>query len=251
MENLVIVGCGSQARYVIDIVTENREYNILGLVDLESGNMVNEIINGVRVVCSLEKIDNYFSSDNSKVIVAHGDFSLKLTAVSFLFGQEYTFASAISPLAFISKYSKVGVGCILNPHVVVMPNAKVGDHVVMAPIAPCGQCSRCLNLEGAYCEREEVRGWGILPDGRTPLKDKEGKGVAIGFNTGFYSDYAVVPSTAVAKIPNDVPFEIASLLGCAVVSGYGAVVNTAKVDVGSSILVVGLGGVATDALYLL
>ena len=140
-----------------------------------------------------------------------------------------------------------GAGIIIDVGAGVS-NVKKGDHVVMAPIAPCGQCSRCLNLEGAYCEREEVRGWGILPDGRTPLKDKEGKGVAIGFNTGFYSDYAVVPSTAVAKIPNDVPFEIASLLGCAVVSGYGAVVNTAKVDVGSSILVVGLGGVGLSAV---
>ena len=118
----------------------------------------------------------------------------------------------------------------------------------MAPIAPCGQCSRCLNLEGAYCEREEIRGWGILPDGRTPLTDKDGNGVAIGFNTGFYSDYAVVPSTAVAKIPKDVPFEIASLLGCAVVSGYGAIVNTAQVQVSQSTLIVGLGGVGLSAV---
>jgi len=127
-------------------------------------------------------------------------------------------------------------------------NVKLGDRVVMAPIAPCGQCSRCLNLEGAYCEREEIRGMGVLPDGRTPLKDKNGEGVAIAFNTGFYSEYAVVPCTAVAKIPNDVPFEIASLLGCAVVSGYGAVVNTAKVEVASSTLVIGLGGVGLSAV---
>ena len=161
---------------------------------------------------------------------------------------DYSLAKGIldhQPIPSVLGHEGSGVIIDVGPGVT---NVKVGDHVVMAPIAPCGQCSRCLNLEGAYCEREEVRGWGILPDGRTPLKDKEGKGVAIGFNTGFYSDYAVVPSTAVAKIPNDVPFEIASLLGCAVVSGYGAVVNTAKVDVGSSILVVGLGGVGLSAV---
>jgi|TARA_B110000196_G_C21128988_1_gene657451 Zn-dependent alcohol dehydrogenase len=140
-----------------------------------------------------------------------------------------------------------GAGIIIDVGAGVS-NVKKGDHVVMAPIAPCGQCSRCLNSEGAYCKREEERGWGILPDGRTPLKDKNGEGVAIGFNTGFYSDYAVVPCTAVAKISTNVSFEIASLLGCAVVSGYGAVVNTAKIEVGSSILVVGLGGVGLSAI---
>ena len=151
---------------------------------------------------------------------------------------DYSLAKGIldhQPIPSVLGHEGSGIIIDVGPGV---SNVKKGDHVVMAPIAPCGQCSRCLNQEGAYCEREEVRGWGILPDGRTPLKDKNGEGVAIGFNTGFYSDYAVVPSTAVAKIPTDVPFEIASLLGCAVVSGYGAVVNTAKVDVGSSILVV-------------
>ena len=127
-------------------------------------------------------------------------------------------------------------------------NVVVGDHVVMAPIAPCGQCNRCLNNEGAYCKREEERGWGVLPDGRTPLKDKQGEKIAVALNSAFFSDYAVVPSTAVAKIPKDVSFEIASLLGCAVVSGYGAVVNTAEVQVGSSILVVGLGGVGLSSV---
>ena len=127
-------------------------------------------------------------------------------------------------------------------------NVIVGDHVVMAPIAPCGQCNRCLNNEGAYCKREEERGWGVLPDGRTPLKDKQGEKIAVALNSAFFSDYAVVPSTAVAKIPKDVSFEIASLLGCAVVSGYGAVVNTAEVQVGSSILVVGLGGVGLSSV---
>ena len=127
----MIVGCGAQARYVIDIVTENREYNILGLVDLESANRINEIVNDVQVVCVLEEIDNYFSSKTSKVIVAHGDFSLKFNAINYLFEREYQFGSAISSLAFISKFANIGVGCILNPNVVVMPNARVGDHVVI------------------------------------------------------------------------------------------------------------------------
>tara|TARA_B100002051_G_C16693299_1_gene616719 strand:+ start:480 stop:1592 length:1113 start_codon:yes stop_codon:yes gene_type:complete len=161
---------------------------------------------------------------------------------------DYSLAKGIldhQPIPSVLGHEGSGIVIDIGPGV---SNVSKGDHVVMAPIAPCGQCGRCMNQEGAYCEREEVRGWGILPDGRTPLTDKDGKGVAIGFNTGFYSDYAVVPSTAVAKIPKDVPFEIASLLGCAVVSGYGAIVNTAKVQVSQSTLVLGLGGVGLSAV---
>ena len=161
---------------------------------------------------------------------------------------DYSLAKGIldhQPIPSVLGHEGSGIIIDVGPGV---SNVKQGDHVVMAPIAPCGQCGRCMNQEGAYCEREEIRGWGILPDGRTPLTDKDGNGVAIGFNSGFYSDYAVVPSTAVAKIPNDVPFEIASLLGCAVVSGYGAVVNTAQVQVSQSTLIVGLGGVGLSAV---
>ncbi|ODS34549.1 MAG: putative transferase [Candidatus Scalindua rubra] len=130
MQDLLIIGCGSQARYVIDIIS-NENCNIIGAVDLEAGNMVGKIINDVKIICKLQEVPQRFDSGNIKVILAHGDIAIKVAAINFLHSYGFGFGRAISSHSIISPFSKVGVGCIINPNVVIMPNAVIGNHVII------------------------------------------------------------------------------------------------------------------------
>ena len=122
-----------------------------------------------------------------------------------------------------------------------------GDRVMLSSIAPCGLCVRCQRGEGAYCRREEGRR-GVMPDGTTRLRDGDGAPIYVGFNSGFFADRAVVAASAAVPVPEGVSLDVAALLGCAVVTGYGAVVNTARVRPGDSVLVMGCGGVGMSAV---
>lgn len=126
-------------------------------------------------------------------------------------------------------------------------NVEVGDVVMLSSIAPCGACARCQQGEGAYCSREEARR-GVMTDGTTRLHDRDGAPIFIGFNSGLFADLAVVDAAAAVRVPPGVSLDVAALMGCAVVSGYGAVVNTARVRPATSILVFGCGGVGLSAV---
>jgi len=131
MQKLLIIGCGSQARYVIDIVGFENIYDIIGAVDLESGGMVGKEINGTKVICTMQEVPKQFSPDAIKVIVAHGDMSIKCDSVELLRTHEFSFARAVSSKSVISPFSKIGEGCIINPNVVIMPNVVIGNHVIV------------------------------------------------------------------------------------------------------------------------
>jgi len=123
----------------------------------------------------------------------------------------------------------------------------VGDAVMVSSIAPCGACVRCQRGEGAYCSREADR-HGVMSDGTTRLHDSDGAPVFIGFNSGLFADFAVAEASAVIPVPNGLSLDVAALLGCAVVSGYGAIVNTARVRPSTSVLIFGCGGVGLSAV---
>jgi len=128
---LLVIGCGSQARYVIDNLQSAGAEEPVGLVDVEAGHMVNRYINGIQVVCCLEEIPSHFSPEQVNVIVAHGDIQTKLKAESFLSNQGFEFQNAIHERTAVSPSAIIGKGCIINPNVTVMPNAEIGNHVVV------------------------------------------------------------------------------------------------------------------------
>lgn len=122
----------------------------------------------------------------------------------------------------------------------------VGDHVVLSWFYPCRRCTACLSGRAFVCtgsRSEEC----VLPDGSTPLSEN-GAPVFPYLAVGSMSEYAVVPESAAVKIPSEVPFEVASLLGCSVSTGVGAVVNDAMVAAGQSAVVVGTGGVGLSII---
>lgn len=118
----------------------------------------------------------------------------------------------------------------------------VGDRVVLNWAPACRECWFCENGEPYLCVHAEERArepYGTLDDG-TPVYP--------GLGTGAFAEETVVSQGAVVRLPDDIPLDQAAVLGCAVLTGAGAVLNTAQVRAGQSVVVVGLGGVGLSAL---
>jgi S-(hydroxymethyl)glutathione dehydrogenase/alcohol dehydrogenase len=117
-----------------------------------------------------------------------------------------------------------------------------GDHVIMAFWPPCWNCWYCLHGEPHLCATFTEQAIGVprikTPD--TPLFSYAG--------LGSFAEEAVVLGEAAVPIPKDVPLDIAALIGCGVMTGVGAALNTAKVQPGSSVVVFGCGGVGISVI---
>jgi alcohol dehydrogenase len=119
----------------------------------------------------------------------------------------------------------------------------VGDHVILIFVPSCYACPSCMEGRPALCEpAAKTNVAATLPSGATRLS-LGGQPVYHHVGVSAFSEYAVVSRRSIVKIDKSLPFEEAALFGCAVVTGAGAVVNTAKVPPGSRVAVVGLGGV--------
>lgn len=124
----------------------------------------------------------------------------------------------------------------------------VGDHVVTIVVTTCGNCEYCFDGRPNLCEAtKEARAKGTLQTGSQRLR--VGSTVLNHYSgLSIFAQYAVCTEQSLVAIDKSVPFQVASLFGCAVVTGVGAVLNTAKVAAGSSAAVVGLGGVGLSAV---
>jgi S-(hydroxymethyl)glutathione dehydrogenase/alcohol dehydrogenase len=117
-----------------------------------------------------------------------------------------------------------------------------GDHVVVTLIRSCGSCHYCSGGHQVLCEE-------VFPlDERSPLSNGNGEAMVHGLRTGAFAEKVVVEKSQVAVIPKTIAFEPASLLACGVITGFGAVTNTAQVPEGSHVVVIGCGGVGLNAV---
>ena len=124
---------------------------------------------------------------------------------------------------------------------------EVGDHVVLTPCPPCGQCYWCLRGEFSICTNSLALATSTHPDGGTRLS-RAGATVYRGLGVAAFAEVVVTQETGAVKIPDDVPLEVACVVGCAVQTGVGAVINTAGVQPGDTVLVLGLGGVGLSVV---
>ncbi|MFD8707722.1 Zn-dependent alcohol dehydrogenase [Kitasatospora sp. NPDC059648] len=113
-----------------------------------------------------------------------------------------------------------------------------GDRVVLCWMAPCGRCAHCERGRGHLCVAS-LRRLGA-PGFRLAGSGTEASGF---YGTGAFAEEVVVAADAVIKVPDDLPYEAAALIGCGVTTGIGAAVNTARVEPGSTVAVIGAGGV--------
>ncbi len=123
-----------------------------------------------------------------------------------------------------------------------------GDHVVMVFAPRCGRCAPCIEGRPGLCEPgQQANGAGSLLGGAMRLHQK-GSRIFHHIGVSAFAEYAVVNRGSAVKVPSHLPFDQAALFGCAVLTGVGAVVNTAKVPPGSRVAVIGLGGVGLNSI---
>jgi len=123
----------------------------------------------------------------------------------------------------------------------------VGDTVVVSWVAICGKCRYCVMGRPALCDNGQ-RAALSLPDGTRRIKDKDGKELHHFAGVAVMAEYATLPRENVIKIDADIPLDKAALVGCAVMTGVGAALNTAKVEAGSSVAVFGAGGIGLNVI---
>jgi S-(hydroxymethyl)glutathione dehydrogenase / alcohol dehydrogenase len=126
-------------------------------------------------------------------------------------------------------------------------DVRPGDRVVLSWFAPCRRCKECARGRVWLC-RNTTSLEHTLPDGTTAFLTSDGEPVPAFLSLGTFAEETVVPESAAVAIPEGVPFPVAALIGCAVTTGVGAVVNTARVRPGESAVVFGCGGVGLAVL---
>jgi alcohol dehydrogenase len=125
----------------------------------------------------------------------------------------------------------------------------VEDHVVFQFSASCGRCPRCLEGRPQICETHAIaRAKGELMGGGTRFKDASGAPLNHHTGVSCFSEFVVVDRGSIVKIDQSLPLAEAAIFGCAVMTGVGAVINTARIRPGDSVAVIGLGGVGLNGL---
>jgi S-(hydroxymethyl)glutathione dehydrogenase/alcohol dehydrogenase len=123
-----------------------------------------------------------------------------------------------------------------------------GDHVIPLYTPECRTCKFCLSGKTNLCQAiRATQGKGLMPDGTSRFA-KNGKPIYHYMGTSTFSEYTVLPEIALAKINKAAPLDRVCLLGCGVTTGIGAVLNTAKVTPGSTVVVFGLGGIGLSVI---
>src|SRR5262249_18584100 len=149
------------------------------------------------------------------------------------------------PTPMVLGHEAAGVVEKLGPGV---DDLVAGDHVVMVFVPSCGHCLPCAEGRPALCEPgAAANGAGTLLSGERRLH-RNGTEVHHHLGVSAFAEYATVSRRSLVKIDRDLPLEEAALFGCAVLTGVGAVINTAKVAAGASVAVIGLGGVGLSSL---
>jgi S-(hydroxymethyl)glutathione dehydrogenase/alcohol dehydrogenase len=123
-----------------------------------------------------------------------------------------------------------------------------GDHVIPLYTPECRECSFCKSGKTNLCQAiRATQGQGLMPDGSSRFSHN-GNTIYHYMGTSTFSEYSVLPEIAIAKINKEAPLDKVCLLGCGITTGIGAVLNTAKVEAGSTVVIFGLGGIGLSVI---
>ena len=177
----------------------------------------------------------------------HGEVLVEIKATGVCHTDEFTLSGADPEGLFPAILGHEGAGVVVDvgPGVTSL---KKGDHVIPLYTPECRQCEYCLNPKTNLCQAiRSTQGQGLMPDGSSRFS-LDGKPVLHYMGTSTFANYTVVPEIALAKIREDAPFDKVCYIGCGVTTGIGAVIYTAKVEVGSKAVVFGLGGIGLNVI---
>ncbi len=176
-----------------------------------------------------------------------GEVLVELKATGVCHTDEFTLSGADPEGMFPAILGHEGAGIVVDvgPGVTTL---KKGDHVIPLYTPECRQCEYCLNPKTNLCQAiRSTQGQGLMPDGSSRFS-LDGKPVLHYMGTSTFAQYTVVPEIALAKIREDAPFDKVCYIGCGVTTGIGAVIFTAKVEVGAKVVVFGLGGIGLNVI---
>src|SRR5277367_6049906 len=176
-----------------------------------------------------------------------GEVLVEIKATGICHTDKYTLSGMDSEGIFPSILGHEGAGVVVD----VGPDVrglKQGDHVIPLYTPECRQCKSCLSRKTNLCTAiRATQGKGVMPDG-TSRFSIGGKPVAHYMGCSTFANFTVLPEIALAKIREDAPFDKVCYIGCGVTTGIGAVINTAKVEVGANVVVFGLGGIGLNVI---
>jgi len=148
----------------------------------------------------------------------------------------------IVPMPAVLGHEVAGIVAEVGPDVTQF---SAGDHVVGSLAQSCGSCARCLAGRSFQCRHPEST---LRRPTEAPRLSRNGVGVFQGLGLGGFAERALIHENQLAVVPEEMPFAQAALLGCGVVTGAGAVLNTAAVSAGESVVIFGAGGVGLNAV---
>lgn len=176
-----------------------------------------------------------------------GEVLVEVKATGICHTDAFTLSGADPEGLFPSILGHEGAGVVLEVGAGVS-SLKPGDHVIPLYTPECRQCKFCLSGKTNLCGAiRETQGQGLMPNGSSRFS-LNGEPLFHYMGTSTFANHTVVPEIALARIRSDAPFDKVCYIGCGVTTGLGAVMNTAKVEAGSTVAVFGLGGIGLNVI---
>ena len=177
-----------------------------------------------------------------------GEVMVAVKATGLCHTDEFTRSGADPEGAFPAILGHEGAGVVLEVGPGVT-SVEVGDHVIPLYTPECRECEYCLNPKTNLCQKiRSTQGQGVMPDGTSRFSLDDGTKLLHYMGCSTFANHTVLPEIALAKVRKDAPFDKICYIGCGVTTGIGAVINTAKVEPGSSVVVFGLGGIGLNVI---
>ena len=176
-----------------------------------------------------------------------GEVLVEIKATGICHTDAFTLSGADPEGLFPAILGHEGAGVVVDVGAGVR-SVKKGDHVIPLYTPECRECAYCTSHRTNLCQAiRATQGKGLMPDG-TSRFSLGGERVMHYMGTSTFSNFTVLPEIAVAKIRSDAPFDKVCYIGCGVTTGIGAVIYTAKVRPGDSVVVFGLGGIGLNVV---
>ncbi len=177
-----------------------------------------------------------------------GEVMVEIKATGICHTDEFTLSGADPEGLFPAILGHEGAGVVVEVGEGVT-TVKKGDHVIPLYTPECRQCPSCLSQKTNLCTAiRSTQGQGLMPDGTSRFSTLDGKPLFHYMGCSTFSNFTVLPEIAVAKVREDAPFDKICYIGCGVTTGIGAVINTAKVEIGAKAVVFGLGGIGLNVI---
>ena len=177
-----------------------------------------------------------------------GEVLVEIKATGICHTDEFTLSGGDPEGLFPSILGHEGAGVVMEVGEGVT-SVKPGDHVIPLYTPECRECPSCLSQKTNLCTAiRATQGQGLMPDGTSRFRMTDGTKLHHYMGCSTFANHTVLPEIAVAKVHPDAPFDKICYIGCGVTTGIGAVINTAKVEVGSTAVVFGLGGIGLNVI---